>query len=462
EDVLLSAQSDTEAFYGHLAKARDFTRRAADSAVRADSKESAAVWRVTAGLREAELGNSAEARHEVTTALALAPGRDVKVLSALALARAGESTQARSLLAELEKSDPNNTVFKLYWFPSVRAAIDLDSGSAQQALVDLEAAAPYELGTPQQFAVGTLYPVYLRGLAYLKLGKNAEAAAEFQKFSDHRGLVLNFPLGALARLQLARAYALSGDTAKAYATLAGLGAVAIAQSVGTIVGANLTVSTFLAVQPFLIQTAVAVAGSKTAALAAPAGSVGAISIGGPLTIIVLAVVIGVVQGVNVATTAELPGQLQSDLNAAQSYDPAGALRSSNADTSSKATQELYGAFLQMTTPDFPGAGALPAAQPTDPKLVIGGIPADAIQYLAWDKSRHTARLSGGWWVDTDAAGNARLTLGIDYLDPNGEGWTASRSGSQFKSTPASQPADAVSNVLIYQDWDGEAATATLA
>jgi len=217
EDVLLSAQSDTEAFYGHLAKARDLTRRAADSAVRADFKESAAVWHVNAALREAEFGNSAEARHEVSAALALAPGRDVKVLSALALARAGDSTQARTLLAELEKSDPNNTVFKLYWVPSVRAAIDLDAGNPQQALVDLEAAAPYELGTPQQFAVGTMYPVYLRGLAYMKQGKNAEAAAEFQKFLDHRGLVLNFPLAPLARLQLARAYTAAGDTAKAKA-----------------------------------------------------------------------------------------------------------------------------------------------------------------------------------------------------------------------------------------------------
>jgi hypothetical protein len=184
--------------------------------------------------------------------------------------------------------------------------------------------------------------------------------------------------------------------------------------------------------------------------------------GGPLTIIVLAVVIGVVQGVNVVDTAEMPGQLQSDLSAAQSYDPAGALRSSSADTSSKATQELYGAFLQMTVPDYPSTGAVPAPQPGDPKLVIGGAPADSIQYLAWDRSRHTARLSGGWWVDSDAAGNARLALGIDYLDPDGEGWTASRSGGQFKSTPANQPADAVSDVLMYQDRDGEPGSATLA
>ena len=216
EDVLLSAQSDTEAYYGRLIRARDFSRRAVDSAVRADSKETAAIWRVNAALREAECDNAAEARQDVAAALALAPGRDVRMLSALALARAGQSSQARTMLAELEKSEATNSIYKLYWFPTVRAAIDLDAGTPQQTLLDLEAAAPYETGTPQQFAVGTMYPVYLRGLAYVKAGRNSEAVAEFQKFPNHRGIVVNFPLGALARLQLARSFA-AGDTAKAKA-----------------------------------------------------------------------------------------------------------------------------------------------------------------------------------------------------------------------------------------------------
>jgi len=217
EDVLLSAQSDTEAFYGRLTKAQDFSRRAADSAVRSDSKETAAVWHVNAALREAEFGNSARAHQEVSAALALAPGRDVRVLSALALARAGDAPQARTLLAGLEKSEANNSIFKLYWFPTVRAVIDLNTGTPQQTLVDLEAAAPYDLGTPQQFAVGTMYPVYLRGLAYLKAGRNSDAITEFQKSQDHRGLVVNFPLGAVAHLQLARAYTAAGDSIKAKA-----------------------------------------------------------------------------------------------------------------------------------------------------------------------------------------------------------------------------------------------------
>jgi eukaryotic-like serine/threonine-protein kinase len=217
EDVLLSAESDTEAYYGRLTRARDFSRRAVDSAVRDDSKETAAIWRVNAALREAELGNAGEARQDVAAALALAPGRDVRMLSALALARADQSLQARAMLAELERSEANNSIYKLYWFPAVRAAIDLDSATPQQTLIDLEAAAPYETGTPQQFAVGTMYPVYLRGLAYLKAGRNSEAVAEFQKFPNHRGIVVNFPLGAVSRLQLARAYAAAGDTAKAKA-----------------------------------------------------------------------------------------------------------------------------------------------------------------------------------------------------------------------------------------------------
>ena len=217
EDVLLSAQSDTEAYFGRLTKARDYTRRAADSAMRADSKETAAVWHVNAALREAEFGNIAAAKQAVSTALALAPGRDVKMLSALALARCGETAKAKAMVDEVEKTDPSNTVLKLYWLPTIKAVIDLNSNNTAQALESLEAVAPYDLGTPQQFQVGTMYPVYVRGEAYLQARNGTAAAGEFQKIVDHRGLVINFPLGALAHLQLGRAYALTGDAAKARA-----------------------------------------------------------------------------------------------------------------------------------------------------------------------------------------------------------------------------------------------------
>ena len=215
EDFMLSIQSDTEAYFGRLTRARDFTRRAVDAAVRSDSKEAGAIWQGNGALREAEFGNSAVAKQKIDAALALAPGRDVKVLAAFTLARVGEGGGSKALIAQLQKSDGTNTMLKLYWFPTIEAAGDLNSGNASQALIALEAAAPYDLGSPTP--ISGLYPVYLRGQAYLASHNGASAAGEFQKIIDHRGIVQNFPLGALAHLQLGRAYVLTGDTAKAKA-----------------------------------------------------------------------------------------------------------------------------------------------------------------------------------------------------------------------------------------------------
>ncbi len=215
EDLLLSWQSDTEAYYGQLGKARDFSRRAVDAAIRADSKETAALWQVNAALREAEFGNTAAAKQDVAAALTLAPGRDVKLFAALTLARIGETARAKAIVAELEKSYPSQTVLKVYWLPTIRAAIELNAKNSTQALVFLEAAAPYELGKPPQLQLGTLYPAYIRGEAHLLAHNGSTAATEFQKFLVHRGIVVNFPLGALAHLGQARSYALSGDAAKA-------------------------------------------------------------------------------------------------------------------------------------------------------------------------------------------------------------------------------------------------------
>ena len=116
---------------------------------------------------------------------------------------------------ELEKNYGSDTILKVYWLPTIKAAIELNGNNSAQAVVFLEAAAPYELGDPPQLQLGTMYPVYIRGQAQLMAHSGAAAATEFQKFLDHRGITLNFPLGALAHLGLARAYALSGDTAKA-------------------------------------------------------------------------------------------------------------------------------------------------------------------------------------------------------------------------------------------------------
>jgi serine/threonine protein kinase/tetratricopeptide (TPR) repeat protein len=214
EDPLLSMQSDTEAYYGRMSKANDFTRRAVDSAVRADSKETAALWQVNAALREAELGNTVPARQGVAAALGLSPGRDVKVVAALALARTGDALRAKTLVEELEKDYPTNTILKLYWLPIINAAIELNKGNSSQAIVDLEAAAPYEFGGAGTF-INYVYPAYVRGQAYLLAHNGTAAAAEFQKLLDHQGIVDNFVTGSLAHVQLGRAYAMAGNTAKA-------------------------------------------------------------------------------------------------------------------------------------------------------------------------------------------------------------------------------------------------------
>jgi predicted Ser/Thr protein kinase len=215
EDQMLNTHADTQAYYGHLEKARALARRASDSAVRSDAKETGAQWLAYQALREAELGNVAAARQGVARALALAPGRDVKVLSALALARSGETAQSRNILETLQKSEPTNTYLKVYWFPVIEASIAIAQQAPDQAIVTLEPSLPYELGSPPP--VTTMHPPYIRGLAYLAEKNGPAAAAEFQKFVDHPGIVLNFLLGSLARLQLGRAYAISGDTAKAKA-----------------------------------------------------------------------------------------------------------------------------------------------------------------------------------------------------------------------------------------------------
>jgi len=215
EDLFFSFQSDTEAYYARLTKARDFSRRAVDSAIRADSKEAGAVEEVNAALREAEFGNTALAKQGAAAALALAPGRDVKVLAALVFARIGDIARAKAMVNELEKSDPSNTVLKVYWLPTLKAAMEIAAGNSAQGLVSLEATLPYEFGIPPPLQSPTMYPAYLRGQAYLAAHNGTAAAAQFQKFLDYRGVVINFPLGALARLGLARAYSLSGDTAKA-------------------------------------------------------------------------------------------------------------------------------------------------------------------------------------------------------------------------------------------------------
>jgi predicted Zn-dependent protease len=215
EDWLLSAQSDTEAYFGQLAKAREFSRRAVDSALHANAKETAALWQANAALREAEFGNKVPAQQSALAALALTPGREVRSLAALALAQAADTARAQKLAESLSKDFPQNTIVQNYWLPSIHAAIEMNGKNSASAVEVLQTAASYELGQCQPFQVGMLYPVYLRGQAYLLARQGKEAAGEFQKIIGHRGIVLNFPLGALARVGLGRAYVLEGDSANA-------------------------------------------------------------------------------------------------------------------------------------------------------------------------------------------------------------------------------------------------------
>jgi predicted Zn-dependent protease len=217
EDLLLAEDADTAAYFGHLGKARELSRRAADSAKLAAEKETAACYYAVSALREALFGDVTEARQRATVAKRSSTGQDLDYGVALALAYAGDATRAQALADDLAKRFPENTSVQFSYLPTLRAKIALLHSNPQLALDILRVAAPYELGLS---AVGiynwpNLYPVYVRGEAYLAAHRGSEAAAEFEKILDHRGVVFNEPIAALAHLQLGRAYALQGDAAKA-------------------------------------------------------------------------------------------------------------------------------------------------------------------------------------------------------------------------------------------------------
>ncbi len=220
EDLPLAMEADTAAYFGHLGKAREFSRQAADSAERAGEKETAAGYYAVSALREALFGNVVKARQQASVAKRRSTGRDLDYGVALALAYTEETHRAQALADDLGKRFPEDTTLQFNYLPTIRAKLALLRANPQQALDILRVAAPYELGLP---AVGVynwpnLYPVYVRGEAYLAVHRGSEAAAEFQNILGHRGIVSNSPIGALAHLQLGRAYALQGDTAKSRAS----------------------------------------------------------------------------------------------------------------------------------------------------------------------------------------------------------------------------------------------------
>ena len=215
---VLALEADTEAYTGHIVKARELTRHAVEAAVRADNQESAAVWRLNGAWREALFGNLEEAKREADAGLVLAPdSRDAQQLAALVLARTGDVVKARALGQELAKRYPLHTLVQSYWLPGIQAQLALSAKDAGGAITQSGNTANLEYGLIVSNSNNScLYSLYLRGEAYLAAGQEG-AAAEFQKIIDHPGLVWNCATGALAHLELGRAYSAAGDKAKARA-----------------------------------------------------------------------------------------------------------------------------------------------------------------------------------------------------------------------------------------------------
>jgi eukaryotic-like serine/threonine-protein kinase len=219
EDLFLGHETDTSAYYGRLADARGFSRRAVASAERADLKETGGNHAADIALIEALMGNKVVARKQANVALDHSTGRDVQYGAALAFALTNDSTRARSLADDLARRFPEDTIVQFNYLPVLRAQIALNRKNATEAGDALQAAAPYDLAIPPT-AGGlqlNLYPVYIRGQAYLAAHRGSEAATEFKKILDHRGAVFNELIGALAHLGLGRAYAVNGDIASSRA-----------------------------------------------------------------------------------------------------------------------------------------------------------------------------------------------------------------------------------------------------
>lgn len=214
EDQLLNFEAETAAYSGRLKAAQDFTRRAMESAERVGEKQTPATYLAVSGLRAALFGNSKEAQQRVSRALGNSAARDLQYASALTYALAGNDNRAQELAADLSKQFPEDTVVQYNYLPTLRALFARNRRKPADAIDALHAASPYELGMTTESVYGwtAMYPVYVRGEAYLAAHRGSEAAGEFQKILDHPGIVLNEPIAALAHLQLGRAYALEAQS----------------------------------------------------------------------------------------------------------------------------------------------------------------------------------------------------------------------------------------------------------
>jgi eukaryotic-like serine/threonine-protein kinase len=210
EDQMLSLESDNQAWFGKLRSARQLSSLAVESARRNDEKEPAALWEANAAIREALLGNGRTVHERAATVITLAPGsRDAEAQAALAYAVSGHTADAESLVNDLGRRFPQDTIIQRVWIPTIHAQIEIARNNTARGIELLQTVEPYELGMLTGSAINScLYPVYVRGEAYLKGHQGSKSVAEFQKLLNHRGLLWNCASGALGRLGLARAQAL--------------------------------------------------------------------------------------------------------------------------------------------------------------------------------------------------------------------------------------------------------------
>jgi len=213
EGLSRSLQANTEAFFGHRKEAERLSRLAVESALRDDDRESAASYLLSGALQAAEFGDRHRAQNLVEQALTYDTGKDTRTLAALVLARIGQRRRALEFANRLDRQFRANTLLQSYWLPTVRAAAALESGRPKQALEFLQIASSYDLASPEPPGEAYLYPVLLRGLAYLQLKQSDQAEIQFRKILDHPGIALNLPVGAKARLGLAQSCALKANTA---------------------------------------------------------------------------------------------------------------------------------------------------------------------------------------------------------------------------------------------------------
>ena len=221
DDWMANSAGFVSAYSGHLEEARKMSRRAEDLARKAERRDTEALYEADEAVREALFGNVSIAKQRAGNALELSKSKDVEYGAAFALALSGDSSRSHALTEDLARRFPEDTRVQFNYAPTLRALLASNHSQPAKAVELLQTAIPYELGMPSEggseylLGAGNLYPAYVRGLAYLAAHQSAEAAGEFQKILDHRGTVICDPIGALAHLQLGRAYALSGDKTKA-------------------------------------------------------------------------------------------------------------------------------------------------------------------------------------------------------------------------------------------------------